>query len=403
MTPLQSPYITPGMVFGTETERRLLDALGSPDDSLKIVHIAGTNGKGSTAIFLSSILHEAGKLVGTFTSPQIYVYEDMFQLDCRPADEDTLKAVMQEVISCMEQHDIHATQFEVETAAAILLFKEQGCEYAVLECGMGGTDDATNAVHKKKLAIITSISLEHTKFLGKTITEICDAKAGIIKDCPAIISADQTEEALEYFYPLWQEGNILMHNPVKIKNILDEEDGLKFKYNYTWYKTHAHGWTQAGNASLAVQAARKLGVHGEAIAKGLENAYIPGRIEVIRKGRREIILDGAHNPDAFDTLYIYLLGKEDIRIIYGCLSDKDADGCMEALSKLPAKISVVQPPSPRAMKEGKIYGICSKYFNDVTVYKTVTEALEASTEKTTAVCGTFTYLAEALKWTERRQ
>ncbi len=407
MTPLSSPYITPGMVFGTETERRLLDALGSPDDKLKIIHIAGTNGKGSTAVFLSSILKEAGKSVGTFMSPMVYVYEDMFQLNCTPADEETLTAVMQEVLSCMEKNEIHATQFEVETATAILLFKEQKCEYAVLECGMGGRDDATNAVHKKKLAIITPISLEHTKFLGKTLEEIADAKAGIITDCPAIVSANQTDEVLEYFYPLWLEGNILIKDPVDVPDIHDEEDGLKFKYNYTWYKTHTHGWTQTDNAVLAIQAARKLGVHGEAIAKGLENAYIPGRMEVIRRGNREFVLDGAHNPGAFLPLGIYLSHKQDIRIIYGCLRDKDADECMKKLSCLlrgqSAKISAVQPPSPRAMDEDRIYDVCSRYFKDVTRFKTVTEALDASTEKTTVVCGTFTFLPEALKWTERRQ
>ncbi len=407
MTPIFSPYIKEGMDFGTGTERRLLNALGSPDDKLKIVHIAGTNGKGSTAELLSSIIAAAGKTVGTFTSPQVYAYEDMFKLDCRPADEEAITAAMRKVLDAMESRGIRATQFEVETATAILLFAEQGCEYAVLECGMGGRDDATNAVHKKKVAIITSISLEHTEYLGETIEDICKAKEGIIKDCPAVISVDQTEDGLSYFVHNWYgKTNVVMRNSLNGDNILEEEDGMRFKAYGVWYKLHAHGRSQAGNANIAMQAARLLGIRGEPIKKGLENARLPGRVEVFPLGDREIVLDGAHNPDAFDPLCDYLENKRDVRIIYGCLKDKDADGCMDMLESLgnpKMKISVVQPPSPRAMGAGRIFNACRCHFRDISVCRTVTEALDASTEKTTVVCGTFTYLAEAREWIEKRQ
>ncbi len=407
MTPVSSPYIKEGMVFGTKTERRLLDALGSPDDKLKIVHIAGTNGKGSTAEFISSIIAAAGKSVGTFTSPQVYEYGDMFKLDCKPAGEGKISAAMRRVLGVMEARGIYATQFEVETATAILLFAEQGCEYAVLECGMGGKDDATNAVRRKSVAVITSISLEHTEYLGKTIEDICAAKAGIIKNCPAVISVDQTEDGLSYFVHNWYgKTNVVMRNSLNGDNILEEEDGMRFKAYGVWYKLHAHGRSQAGNANIAMQAARLLGIRGEPIKKGLENARLPGRVEVFRLGDREIVLDGAHNPDAFGPLCDYLEDKRHVRIIYGCLKDKDASGCMEMLDDLERaaiKVSVVQPPSGRAMDAGLIRSICKEYFKDVTCFSTVAEALDASTEKTTVVCGTFTYLAEAREWIEKRQ
>ncbi|MCD8308047.1 MAG: hypothetical protein LUD51_07480 [Clostridia bacterium] len=404
MTPLVSPYIKSGMVFGTETERRLLDALGSPDDRLKIVHIAGTNGKGSTAIFLSSILKEAGKSVGTFMTPFVYRYEDMFQINCTPADEDTLTAVMQEVLSCMESNGIYATQFEVETATAILLFKEQGCKYAVLECGMGGKDDATNAVHKKRLALITDISYEHTEYLGKTLPEITAAKAGIIKDCPWILEYSQFEEVYEYFgLDPWDMD---MNCPVKYYDIKDAVglDGVRFKCGNTWYLIHAHGEEQAYNALLAMQAARELCIGLDVIKAGLEKACIPGRIDEFHLGRKLYVLDGAHNPSSFYTLEKYLRDtRGSLRIIYGCLRDKNATDCLDYLSGFKkAKVSVVSPPSPRAMDEDRIYEICSRYFKDVTRYKTVTEALDASTETTTVVCGSFTFLPEALKWLDRK-
>ncbi|MCD8287077.1 MAG: hypothetical protein LUD50_07635 [Clostridia bacterium] len=401
MTPLESPCITPGMVFGTETERRLLDALGSPDDKLKIIHIAGTNGKGSTAIFLSSILKEAGKPVGTFMSPFVYRYEDMFCLDCRPVDEETLTAVMREVLDCMERNDIHATQFEVETATAILLFREKKCRYAVLECGMGGRDDATNAVNKKRLALITSISYEHTEYLGKTLREIAAAKAGIIKDCPWILESNQFEEVYSYFDT--SPWGMDMYSPVSYYSIVDGPDGVRFKYNGKWYHVSVHGEEQAFNAGLAIQAARELGVHLDAIKAGLEKAYIPGRIDDFHLGRKTYILDGAHNPSSFYTLEKYLRSSRgSLRIIYGCLKDKNVTDCVDFLSDLKAKVSVVSPPSPRAMDEDKIYEVCSSCFKDVTRCKTVTEALDASTETTTVVCGSFTFLPEAHEWIDRK-
>ncbi len=446
--PVSSSYITSGMKFGTETERRLLDALGSPDRQYKIVHIAGTNGKGSCAEYLSSILTCAGEQVGTFTSPQIYMYEDMFKLGCRPVSSVQLEDTMRAVLDVMKREGIRATQFELETATALKLFADCGCTYVVLECGMGGRDDATNAVSHKELAIITSVSLEHTEYLGNTIEEICAAKGGIVKDCPVLISPWQTLEAKDYFkkvFPCLKS----FHRPL---SIADKEDGMSFEFGSWVYTIHAHGIVQAFNAALAIKAAEMLGMDAHrqedhmAIKKGLEKAVIPGRIQVITRdrGNRNIILDGAHNPGACKTLVAYLAELppdklRSLRIIYGCLKDKDADACVKILHNgclavsqpdmywrnimgdvWPSdsnevkdigsvkvtdeniKVSVVQPDSPRAMDGDKIYGICRRYFSNVERFGSVSEALDASAEKTTVVCGTFTYLAEALKWAERR-
>ena len=185
-----------GIKLGTERTRAVLDGLGSPDKNLKIVHIAGSNGKGSVAEFITQILLAAGKRVGTFTSPAVYCYEDMFRVDGVPIPRRKLDGYLKEASEYGGR--VEATEFETETAAAVYAFYKEGCEYAVIECGMGGTYDATNAVGGKEVAVITSVSLEHTQYLGDTLEEICVNKAGIIKDCPAVASACISGDARGY-------------------------------------------------------------------------------------------------------------------------------------------------------------------------------------------------------------
>ena len=182
---------------GTAVTRALLDRLSSPDDALKIIHIAGTNGKGSTAEFFTSILISAGKKTGTFTSPQVYGFYDQFRIDGKSLSPEKAESYFGRALKCAE--GLGATDFEIQTAGILLAFKEEGCEYAVIECGMGGLGDATNAVNAKELAVITSVSLEHTAYLGDTAEKICVRKAGIIKNCPAVINAYQPYESAERY------------------------------------------------------------------------------------------------------------------------------------------------------------------------------------------------------------
>ncbi|MDE6105202.1 MAG: hypothetical protein K2G38_05950, partial [Clostridia bacterium] len=186
-----------GMDFGTARVRKILDGLDRPDEKLKIIHIAGTNGKGSTAEYITRILISAGKRVGTFTSPYVYSYSEQFRINGLPVSECALAKSFNRAYEIGEK--LGATAFEVETAGAIYCFAESGCEYAVIECGLGGRLDATNAIAKKEVAVITSIGLEHTKILGATLEEICYHKAGIINACPAVVNPLQPQEVLNYF------------------------------------------------------------------------------------------------------------------------------------------------------------------------------------------------------------
>lgn len=384
-----------GMKFGTATTRLLLDRLGAPDDGLKIVHIAGTNGKGSVAEFMTAILCAAGKRVGTFTSPQIYAYRDMFRIDGRPLSDEHLTEYLTRALRA--EQGLEATAFEVETAAAVEGFRREGCEYAVIECGMGGKDDATNAVSHKQAAIITSVSLEHTAFLGNTVSEICEKKAGIVKDCPVVIHPLQSAEGMTYLSRI--PGAVVAESPVYAQR------PTGFFYKGKSFRLSVAGCEQPANAACAIEAARLLNLDESAIYTGIRNAVPAGRLQFFRKNNRLYLLDGAHNPAAFMPLCELLKSGDlpaDRTVVYGCLSDKDADGCLAALSGQVRKLVAVCPDSPRSMEREKLTGICRRYFPDAETAEGVDDALDGIASDLTVVCGSFTLLKEARQWIERK-
>ena len=362
---------------GTAVTRSILDRLGSPDDALKIIHIAGTNGKGSTAEFFTRILIAAGKRVGTFTSPAVYDFYDQFRINGKTLFVEVAEKYFERALIAAE--GLGATDFEIQTAGVLLAFKEEGCEWAVIECGMGGLNDATNAINKKELAVITSISLEHTHYLGNTIEEICEQKEGIIKDCPVVVNDFQPSEAA--------------------RNYLKNAGGVFAKVGGKDFDLQKY------NAATAIEGARILGMPEEAIREGIKNTKPAGRVEKIAAGGRDYILDGAHNPIAFEPLRRYISGLHggEVTIIFGCLKDKDIDGNLGMLAGLADNIIAVKCPSPRALSAEETAISCKKYFDNVSTAQSVTEAFEKAYTKTVVVCGSFTLLKEAKLWIEKRQ
>lgn len=377
---------------GTFVTRSILNNLGSPDDGLKIIHIAGTNGKGSTAEYFTRILIAAGKKVGTFTSPAVYDFYDQFKIDGKPMPAELAEKYFGRALAASE--GLNPTDFEIQTAGALLAFKEEGCGWAVVECGMGGLNDATNAINKKELAVITSISLEHTEYLGNTIEEICAQKAGIIKDCLAVINALQPyKEAENYFKNL---GGFFA-------NRVTYAYGNEFWYCDAHYETSVTGVEQVYNAATAIEGARCLGLPEKAISDGIKSARFEGRVEKIRAFGREYILDGAHNPAAFRPLIQSLKGlpRSEITVIFGCLKDKDIEGCFSQLSGVCPSIIAVECVSPRKMPLSEILKHCKKYFKNVSSAESVSAALNTAYTKTVVVCGSFTLLKEAKLWIEK--
>lgn len=390
---------------GTAVTRKILDNLNSPDDGLKIIHVAGTNGKGSTAEFFTSILIADGKKVGTFTSPAVYDFYDQFRIDGEPLPAEVAEKYFGRALKAAE--GLGATDFEIQTAGIILAFKEEGCEWAVIECGMGGLNDATNAINKKELAVITSISFEHTQYLGSTIEEICAQKAGIIKNCPVVINARQPEEAENYF------KKVLKKTGGQFASRVTYAYGVNLKefQNIFWYCGEEYELSAPGtllqvyNAATAIEGAKLLGISDGAIREGIKNAKPIGRVEQFNAFGRRYILDGAHNPEAFVPLSDYLLGvpRAEVTVIFGCLKDKDIEGNLSALAGLAENIIAVECDSPRRTPLDQTERACKKYFKSVSTAQSVADALNKAFTKTVVICGSFTLLKEAKEWIEKRQ
>lgn len=389
-----------GMVFGTERCRKILDRLGSPDLKLEIIHIAGTNGKGSVAEYTTGILVASGKRTGTFTSPAVFSYNEQFKVDGTPIPGDKLCAYLKKAVKASE--GIGATSFEIETATALYAFYEEGCEYAVVECGLGGTYDATNAILQKKLALISTVALEHTKYLGEDIKSICEHKFGIVKNCEAVVSALQTDEAKEFF----KSRNAFFADR-EIKILKCGIEGTEFSYGGKKYALScADCYAQPYNASLAIEGAKKLKIDENAIYMGVNSVKPRGRMEIKRVRGATVVLDGAHNPDSFKPLSAFLKSgaiDSDRVIIFGCLSDKDIEGNLALLQGLAKCIIAVQCKSERALALDKIYTACTKYFENAVKADGVEDALNTALKitKTVVVCGSFTLLKEADEWIKR--
>lgn len=367
--------------LSTEPTRKILDRLGSPDKKLKIIHIAGTNGKGSTAEFFTNVLISAGKRTGTFTSPLVYSYNDQFKINATCLSDKQIKKYFGQARAVSD--GINASEFEIETAGVLYAFYKEGCEWAVIECGMGGLTDATNAVFRKELAVITSVSLEHTDYLGDTVTEICSQKAGIIKNCPVVVNSYQSEEARRYFE--------------KLGTVFADLNLCK------GYEINACGNLQPYNAATVIKGAEILGLDGKAVYEGIKNTRPCGRLEKFEVCGRSYILDGAHNPSAFEPLANFLGQRKGKKIIiFGCLSDKDIEGNLGRLKGLADGIIAVACTGPRARSLSETRSVCEKYFADVKTALSVTDALAVADAPTVAVCGSFTLLKEAKEWIEKR-
>ena len=387
-----------GSKFGTERAKELLARLGNPDKKLKIIHVAGSNGKGSVCAMLTDILIACGKRTGTLTSPAVFCYGEQFCIDGLPAAEEVFSRHMSEAISLASDMPDKPSRFEYEVCAAIKMFADEGCEYCVLECGLGGLYDATNAVGAKCAAIITSISPEHTDVLGDSIMDICRHKGGIINNCPSIVPANLPAEAADYFAA---RSSIIAGRDIKI--LSRSPQGTTFLYNGREYRIKLFGIEQAYNAALAIECAHILGIPDGAVQRGLEMAELRGRVQTVSEGGRTYILDGAHNPAAFAPLIERLeFEKGPKTLIFACLSDKRVGECAAILGPHFEQILLVAAPGPRAMDIAAEREAFSAFAN-VRLCEDIPSALEQAANDTIVACGSFTILKEVANWIEQRQ
>lgn len=339
-----------GIVPGLENIERLCEKLGNPQNKLKFIHIAGTNGKGSTGAFLESIFIEAGYKTARFVSPAVGDYLEMYTIDKLKVSENSYAECVCEVqyaITELEKDGIYPTSFEAETAVAFLLFIKYNADIVLLECGMGGLLDSTNVIPPPLLAVITSVSKDHSAFLGDTTAKIAAQKCGIIKNGTKAVTCAQSDEVMQVIKNTCIKNNVPLYTADGISSITYGKY-TSFKYNGNKYNIQLLGAYQPQNAAIAVEAAIQLGIDCNTISAGLKKAEWQFRFERIGK----YILDGAHNPDAAEllaeSLRIYTDSTKTAFIV-GVFKDKDYNGIAASTAGYADIIYTVSPPTSRGL------------------------------------------------------
>lgn len=404
-----------GIVLGLDTMRHLMAKLNNPQDKVKFIQVAGTNGKGSTAAYLTSILSEAGIKVGRYTSPAVFSSTEQYFACGGCISESEYAKGMTAVAEAAASLDGETpTAFEQETALAFWYFAQKGCELAILEAGLGGDMDATNIVTTTVCSIITSISMDHCRILGNKISEIAAHKAGIIKPGAPIICIEQKEDAMEPIRAAAKAADTPLYEVHRdeVRQIFsDKRESIVFFREFENLHLKMLGSCQPENAALAVQAAsvlsRSYPIEKKHIYDGIEKTRWGGRFE-LHSGSPDIILDGAHNPDGIRRLresVNQMFGAVPICYVCGVLADKDYEKEIEILFGRASNVFTVTPPSPRAMKSTDLKAAIKKRFSQLKVISFDSEdgiekAMEAAVSQNNpvVVCGTLTILARVKEW-----
>lgn len=404
-----------GIVLGLDTMRHLMAKLNNPQDKVKFIQVAGTNGKGSTAAYLTSILSEAGIKVGRYTSPAVFSStEQYFACGSCISESEYAKGVTAVSEAAASLDGETPTAFEQETALAFWYFAQKGCELAILEAGLGGDMDATNIVTTTVCSIITSISMDHCRILGNKISEIAAHKAGIIKPGAPVICIEQKEDAMEPIRAAAKAADTPLYEVHRdeVRQIFsDKRESIVFFREFENLHLKMLGSCQPENAALAVQAAsvlsRSYPIEKKHIYDGIEKTRWGGRFE-LHSGSPDIILDGAHNPDGIRRLresVNQMFGAVPICYVCGVLADKDYEKEIEILFGRASNVFTVTPPSPRAMKSTDLKAAIKKRFSQLKVTSFDSEdgiekAMEAAVSQNNpvVVCGTLTILARVKEW-----
>lgn len=353
-----------GSILGLERMRVLMEKLGNPQEELKVIHVAGTNGKGSICKYIYEVLQAEGYKTGLYTSPFLEVFNERIEFDGKYISDDELNEytdlVLEKSKEMVDEGKESPTEFEVITAIAMLYFKEKKADYAVLEVGLGGRGDSTNIVTKPLVSVIGSISLDHTDRLGDTIEDIAFEKSGIIKaECPVIVNTDN-EEVRQIFIKRAAELNSHIYDVQELNYRITGErlEGYSFSTEI-WgneYKLSLSmpGRHQVQNALTALYALAvmerngKISITGGTLSCGFRSAKQMGRFEIMAR-EPFVIIDGAHNPDGAaalnKTVKKYFTGKK-ILMVIGVLNDK-SDDMLESFVNITKDFVVTEPENPR--------------------------------------------------------
>ncbi len=383
-----------GEKLGLHNIRMLLGLMGNPQKKLRFVHIAGTNGKGSTSAFIGSILSEAGYRTGIYTSPYIQRFTERIRIGKEEISRSELAEITAFVKSSAEKMvrmgENHPTEFEIITAIALEYYCREQCDIVVFEVGLGGRFDSTNVIDVPELAVITAISLDHTERLGNTLAEIAFEKSGIIKPGGDVLVYSQSMEAEQVFENACSErgARLFKTDFADIRPGSFGIDGQVFSYKgFDSLEISLLGKHQTRNAALSVDAALYLREKGYNISdadirRGLVNTKWPGRLEVLSK-EPVLIIDGAHNPQAAEvlkqTLEDYFPGKPRT-LIMGVAADKDYQTMIKTLLPGARRLIAVTTLTGRALPAAKLAEYSRCYCNDVRISDTIVNAIRLSME-----------------------
>ncbi len=350
--------------LGLTNIRNLMKELGDAQDKLRIIHIAGTNGKGSTGAFIESILRKAGYKVGRYTSPAVFDPFEVWRINGVNISKEQHAAYLRIINAACEKlvskGKEQPSPFEIETALAFLYFYEEKCDYVLLEVGMGGETDATNLITKPLCSVLTSISMDHMQYLGDTLTDIAKVKAGIIKDgCPVVIGDTQQPEVLQVVINATAEkgAQLFWANSTYIEEECVTLEEISFSHGLCESMESLHiklaGTYQIENANLAITVCKKvLGLSDAVIARGLEATKWPGRFEIVSR-EPLFVMDGAHNEDAakklLQTIEKHFTNRR-ITYIIGVLADKEHKKILEIMLPAAEKVFTVTPDNARALR-----------------------------------------------------
>lgn len=388
-----------GIILGLERMEELLNRLGRPEQDLKMIHVAGTNGKGSVCTFIAAILEAAGYKVGRYISPTLYDYRERIQINGIYIEPEALAEGMSEIREICEAMAAEGlevpTVFEVETALGFWYFKKNGCDFVVLETGMGGRLDSTNVAVHPILSVITSISMDHMAQLGNTLSEIAFEKAGILKPGTPAVIGPQKPEAMAVLLEQCREKNIIPEIgdwnrlTVKERRLFDARQIFDYK-QYKNLTIHLGGTYQVENACIAIEAIEALKLENPmrtAIIQGLSRAKWPGRFQCLSRDPL-IFIDGAHNADGAaalrESVEAYFPEQRKI-LIMGVFADKDYRAILEEMHSVSKTLISFTPENIRGLDSAELKNAAQPYFEQVIDAKTAGNALDIA--KTQAKSG----------------
>jgi dihydrofolate synthase/folylpolyglutamate synthase len=413
-----------GSVLGLDTIRELLHELGDPQQDLKFIHIAGTNGKGSVLAYTSTILKEAGYRTGRYVSPTVVSYLERIQADGEWICEEAfarLTEIVQKAIARMEAAGKKSpTVFEIETAIAFLYFQECRCDIVVLECGLGGKEDATNIITTTVCAAFATISMDHIGVLGNSLAEIAEAKSGIIKDGAIVVSASQKPEVKEILQNTARQQGCPIIFADRSQLAVHEErySGQCLSYREIHgIRCPMPGRYQQENVMTAIEIIRAIGLSGfpvsdDDIRRGIEKTSWPGRFTCLRK-KPLFFIDGAHNEDAAkrlrETIETYFPGKRFIYIM-GVFRDKEYKKIAQIMVPLAKSVHTIDlPDAGRTLAAEELAQVVRRYCpvdavvqTEQSVANAVSKVLaEAGSEDVILAFGSLSYLGSVMMCVDR--